>query len=105
MQRPPRQMPPRAPGAQQQRAPRPRGPRPVVSSEKPTVPKQDPMAGVRILLKFYTLPTCINNAMFFSRCNKLQKDLKLWLQVVIFYFKSILCILIYSKLLNQLILF
>ncbi|KAL5239075.1 hypothetical protein ACI65C_006486 [Semiaphis heraclei] len=46
MQRPPRQMPPRAPGASQQRAPRPHGPRPVVSGESNTVPKQVPMAGV-----------------------------------------------------------
>jgi len=41
-------MPPRAPGAPQQRAPRPHGPRPMVSGENPSVPKQDPMAGVRI---------------------------------------------------------
>jgi len=54
MQRPPRQIPPRAPGAPQQRAPRPHGLRPVVSSEKPTVTKQDPKAGVRLLLKFHT---------------------------------------------------
>jgi len=46
MQRPPRQMGPRAPGASQQRAPRPHGPRPVVSGECNTVPKQVPMTGV-----------------------------------------------------------
>ncbi|XP_001949497.1 piwi-like protein Siwi [Acyrthosiphon pisum] len=43
MQRP--KTTPRAPGAPQQRAPRPV--RPVVSSERPTVPKQNPMAGVQ----------------------------------------------------------
>lgn len=50
-------MPPRAPGAPHQRAPMPQGPRPMVSGEKPTVNKQNPMAEVRILLKFLT---CIN---------------------------------------------
>lgn len=47
MQRPPRQMQPRAAGPPQQRAPRPLGPRPVVSSDQSTAPRQDPMAGVQ----------------------------------------------------------
>ncbi|KAL4154233.1 hypothetical protein QTP88_002060 [Uroleucon formosanum] len=47
MQRPPYQMPPRAPGAPHQRAPMPQGPRPMVSGEKPTVNKQNPMAEVQ----------------------------------------------------------
>jgi len=46
--RPPRQLPPRAYGVPQQRTPRPYGPRSVVFKEKSTVPKQDPMTGVRI---------------------------------------------------------
>ena len=76
MQCPTRQMPQRAPGAPQLRAPRPHGQRPVVSNERPSVPKLNPMAGVRILLKF---PTCIKYlyAVFFSRCNKLKKDLEI----------------------------
>ena len=92
MQRPTRKMPPRdhgapqlrtpgapqlrTPGAPQLRAPRPHGQRTVVSNERPSVPKLNPMAGVRILLKF---PTCIKYlyAVFFSRCNKLKKDLEI----------------------------
>jgi len=53
MERPPRRIPPRAPDVPQLRAPRPHGLRPVVSIEKPTVLKQNPKAGVRLLLKFY----------------------------------------------------
>ena len=52
--RPPRQMPPRPTGAPQPRAPRPLAPRPKISVDIATK-QQDPMAGVRILLKFHII--------------------------------------------------
>jgi len=62
MQRPSRQKQQRAAGAPQLRAPRLIGPRPVVFSDENTVHRQN-LAGVRILLKFYTtyIPTLICN--------------------------------------------
>lgn len=72
MPRPPRPMPPRPTGAPHQRAPRPLGPRPMMSTDNLPRPgmsggnaprpgmsgdsvafTQDPMAGVRIYLKFH----------------------------------------------------
>jgi len=83
MQRPPRQMPPRPSGAPQQRAPRPIGPKPGISSDRSTdPPRQDPMAGVRIYLNLYTMYMHHLYDNFFSRCNKLQKDLKIWVPVI-----------------------
>lgn len=65
MQRPPRQMQPRAAGVPQQRAPRPLGPRPIVSSDLSTAPQQDPMAGVSISLKCHIIYIYLY-AMFFK---------------------------------------
>jgi hypothetical protein len=65
MQRPSRQIQPCAAGAPQLRAPRLIGPEPVVFSYENTAHRQNPMSGVRILLKFYT--TYIHlYAMFFK---------------------------------------
>jgi len=75
MQRPPRQMQPRAAGPPQQRAPRPLGPRPVVSSDQSTAPRQDPMAGVRISSKCHTIYVYLY-AMFFKGATSYRRTKK-----------------------------